>query len=223
MWRGLNIHRRVGGTVLGSKLAPVAALGLLLLAGTATTVDGKLVSSGNLFVNFQGGIVPSTLPRSEAAPIEVRVAGKVRTITGAVPPSLSRIEISLNRLGRLDTRGLPRCTMRELVLATSAEALSECSDARIGTGFYRARTTFPEQARTPSHGKLLAFNALVGGHPAILAHVFGKFPTRSVNVIVFRISHPQRGVFGTVLAGALPPGLTRWGYLKGISLRLHRS
>jgi hypothetical protein len=196
---------------------------LLLFGGTASVVQAELVSSGNLFVNFNGGVVPSALPRHRPAPIEVRISGKVRTLTGVNPPSLTTITVSLNRKGRFDTWGLPRCRMKDLVLATSSEALEACSDARVGTGYYRARTTFPEQARTPSHGRLLAFNAVVGGHPAIFAHVYGEFPTRSISVIVFSVRHPRKGTYGTVLTGKLPVGLSRWGYLKGIGLRLHRN
>jgi hypothetical protein len=186
-------------------------------------VEAELTSNGNLFINFNGGIVPKSLPRHEPVPIEVRVSGKVKTLSGVTPPSLRTITIGLNRMGVLDTRGLPRCHMSDLVIATSTEALADCSDARVGTGFYRARTTFPEQSRSPSHGKLLAFNAVVGGRPAILAHVYGKYPFPSVNVIVFKITYPRSGDFGTVLTGTLPAGLTRWGYLKGISLRLRRT
>jgi hypothetical protein len=207
----------------GWRAATLLVPALLLFGVANPEVQAELTSNGNLFINFNGGIVPRSLPRDEPASIEVRVSGKVKTLSGVTPPSLRTIAIGLNRRGILDTRGLPRCRMRELVVATSAEALGACSDARVGTGFYRARTTFPEQSRSPSHGKLLAFNAVVGGRPAILAHVYGKYPTPSVDVIVFKISHPKKGNFGTVLTGTLPAGLSRWGYLKGISLRLRRN
>jgi hypothetical protein len=206
-----------------SVIVATAGLAFAFLGAGAAIVRAELTANGNLFINFSGEITPRSLPRDHPAPITVFVSGKVRTIAGATPPSLRTIEIAINRKGRLDTRGLPRCRLRELLLATSAEALKACGDARVGTGFYRARTAFPEQARSPSHGKLLAFNASIGGHPAILAHVYGKFPARSVNVIIFRISHASKGDFGTVLTGKLPPGLSRWGYLKGITLRLHRN
>jgi hypothetical protein len=44
----------------------------------------------------------------------------------------------------------------------------------------------------------------------------------STGIIVFRISHPRRGAFGTVLRGTVPETLSRWGYLKRINIEFHR-
>ena len=49
--------------------------------------------------------------------------------------------------------------------------------------------------------------------PAILAHVYGTEPTPSTRIVVFRL-HRARGTHGTVLSGALPPTLNRYGYLE---------
>ena len=45
--------------------------------------------------------------------------------------------------------------------------------------------------------------------------------TRSL-FIVFHIQE-TRGTYGTVLTGALPASTNRWGYLRRLSLRLHRN
>jgi hypothetical protein len=192
-----------------------------LLAATASVVKAELSASGNLFITFEGGIEPEALPRNERAPITVWIAGRVRTLSGDTPPSLREITIGLNRDGHLETKGLPTCAKDQIDLASSAEALASCGDALVGSGTYRARTTFPEQSQSPSHGKLLAFNSRLGGRPVILGHVYGDDPAPTSDIIVFDISHPA-GTFGTVLKGTLPESLTRWGYLKRISLRLHR-
>jgi hypothetical protein len=192
-----------------------------LLAASASMVRAELSASGNLFVTFDGGIEPDALPRDERAPVSVWIAGRVRTLSGETPPALREITIGLNRDGRLETKGLPLCRRNEIELATSAEALATCRDALVGTGTYRARTTFPEQAQSPSHGRLLAFNAVVGGRSVILGHVYGSKPAPSTGVIVFGIKR-RAGTFGTILTGKMPESLTRWGYLKRISLRLQR-
>jgi hypothetical protein len=194
----------------------------VLLAVTASVVRAELTASGNLFITFEGGIEPEALPRDERAPIAVWIAGRVRTLSGEKPPSLREITIGLNRDGHLETQGLPTCRTDQIDLASSAEALNICRDALVGSGTYRARTTFPEQAQTPSHGKLLAFNAKIGGRPVILGHVYGSDPAPTGDINVFDNTHPK-GTFGTVLEGKLPESLTRWGYLKRISLRLHRT
>lgn len=204
----------------GSKA--IAPLALVIFAACVSTVSAELSASGNLFVAFEGGILPDALPRHERAPITVWMAGKVRTLSGEQPPSLREVRIALNREGRLTTVGLPTCTRGAIDLVSSADALAACAPALVGTGSYRARTTFPEQAQSPSHGKILAFNALVHGRPGILAHVYGSEPAPSTGIIEFQIQHTG-GTYGTVLTGKLPETLTRWGYLKRISLRLHRN
>jgi hypothetical protein len=207
---------------LRSKAGGLVVLAVALLLALVPVVEAELSSTGNLFITFQGGIQPTALPRHERGPITVWMAGKVRTLSGEQPPSLREITISLNRDGHLDTVGLPTCRKGQIDLATTAEARAACASALVGSGSYRARTTFPEQAQSPSHGKILAFNAMVGGKQAILGHVYGSDPAPSTGIIVFRIRHTS-GTYGTVLEGTLPETLTRWGYLKRISLRLHRN
>lgn len=182
---------------------------------------GELVEHGDLFVRFQGGLAPTALPRNSRAPIQVSVRGIVTTLSGQRPPALRRISIALNRGGRLDSRGLPRCRMRELVSTGDGQALANCGDALVGRGSYLANTAFPEQLTFPASGRILAFNAIVDGRPAILAHIYGTEPVATTRIVVFRIQH-RRGAFGTVLSGALPPAMNRYGYVKRIDLSFFR-
>ena len=156
------------------KTIALFALVAVLFGATASLVRAELTASGNLFITFDGGILPEALPRDDRAPIGVWISGQVRTLSGETPPSLREVTIGLNRDGRLDARGLPLCGEGQIDLGSSEEALAACGDALVGTGRYRARTTFPEQAQSPSHGKILAFNAQIGGRPVILGHVYGR-------------------------------------------------
>ena len=70
-------------------------------------------------------------------------------------------------------------------------------------------------------GRILAFNAVVDGQRAILAHVYGQEPVPNSRILVFHI-HNTGGTFGTILTAGLPPSLNRHGYLKEISLNLRR-
>jgi len=193
-------------------------LGCFLLAAAA---DAELVQRGNLFISFDGGIAPTALPRNAHAPISVRVDGTVRTLSGDRPPALRFILIAINRGGRLDTRGLPTCRRSDLEPATSQQALAACGDALVGKGSYSAALALPEQANFPLHGRLLAFNAVVEGRRAILAHVYGDDPVPNSRVFVFRIRRGH-GTFGTILTASLPASLNRHGYLKTIELNLRR-
>jgi hypothetical protein len=213
-------HRTAVGR---SRKALAMLLATLALAATTTAIAGaELTSKGNLFVTFKGGILPDALPRDERAPITVWMEGKVRTLKGEDVPSLQTITIALNRFGHLDTEGLPVCRRGQIEAATRAQALASCRDSLVGTGTYRARSTFPEQARSPTFGRILAFHSRLNGKEAILGHVFGEDPAPTTTVIPFSIRRTN-GLYRTVLTGNVPEGLTRWGYLKRISLRLHRN
>jgi hypothetical protein len=199
----------------------VLATAVVLLLAFASLARAELVERGNLFVTFRGGLEPAALPRDSRAPIGVSVTGTVRTLSGERPPALRQIAIELNRGGVLDARGLPRCGRGQIESASSQAALAECRDALVGTGTYLANTAFPEQGAFPSNGRILAFNAVVDGHRAILAHVYGTKPVPITRIIVFDVRRSQ-GTYGTVLSGELPPSVNRYGYVKRISLTLHR-
>jgi hypothetical protein len=215
-------HVRRSGSTLPRRVAVLLALMLGLLCATGVLARAELTASGNLFITFNGGIAPDALPRHRAAPITVSMAGKVRTLSGDKPPPLRNVTIALNRAGVLDTQGLPTCAKGQLEGSTGAQALASCAGALVGRGRYRARTTFPEQPTEATVGTILAFNAKLHGRQAILGQVYSIEPARSTSVIVFEIRHPA-GTFGTVLSGSVPSGLSKYSYLKRISLSLHRT
>jgi hypothetical protein len=204
----------------GKKTA-VLAITAALFATTATLAQAELTQRGDLFVSFSGGIAPAALPRHALAPITVSVAGEVRTLSGERPPALRRITIAINSGGHLDTHGLPLCHLGQIEASSDQQALTACGPALVGGGSYAAKTAFPEQAAFPSRGRILAFNSLVGGHRAILAHIYGTNPVPITRIIVFHIRQTH-GTYGTLLTGELPVAVNRYGYLKRISLSLHR-
>jgi len=204
------------------RVAAVTALvaACLLFAAIA---NAELVERGNLFVKFDGGITPMALPRTAKAPIGVRIDGTVRVLGGTErPPALRQISIAINRGGILDTDGLPTCQRSQIEPATSTQALEACGPALVGEGRYLGALALPEQERFPLQGKVLAFNAVVNGKRAILAHVYGSHPVPNSRIIVFHI-HQGHGTFGTIFSAALPVRLNRSGYLKKISLNLRRT
>jgi hypothetical protein len=204
-----------------AKRAVVATALALACFLAASAANAELIERGDLFVKFRGGIFPAALPRHVKAPIRVSVDGTIKTLSGAQPPALRQISIAINRGGRVDTRGLPTCHRSEIEPATAREALAACRPALIGEGRYAAALALPEQASFPLQGRVLAFNAVVDGGRAILAHVYGNYPVPTSRVFVFRIRRTQ-GTFGTVFTAALPVSLNRHGYLKKISLDLRR-
>ncbi len=206
----------------GKKPVLLVALALVSLL-VAAAAHAELVERGDLFIKFQGGIVPTALPRTTRAPITVSIDGTIRTLSGQHPPALRSISIAINRGGQVDTHGLPRCKRSELEPATSESALQSCRQALVGEGHYAAvALALPEQEDYALQGRLLAFNGVVDGGPVIFAQVFGNSPVPGSRVFVFHIHH-TKGTFGTVLTATLPDAVNRTGYLKQITLSLHRN
>jgi hypothetical protein len=202
------------------RLVGLAVLVTALVFGAALA-NAELVERGNLFVKFSGGIAPTKLPRHTNAPISVRVDGTVRTLSGERPPALRFISIAINRGGRIETKGLPTCRRAESESGTSAAALDICGKALVGSGRYVAGVAFPEQATFPLQGRILAFNTVIDGERAILAHVYGKKPFPNSRIFVFHI-RSSKGTYGTILTAALPKSINRHGYMKRIILNLRR-
>lgn len=198
----------------------VLAVGVLVLG--ASIARAELTERGDLFVRFDGGISPQELPRRSRGAIAVRVEGTIKTLSGERPPALRRISIAINRGGSIETRGLPRCTQPQLQARTGQQALQVCGEALVGRGRYVGDFAFPEQNAFPLRGRILAFNAVVDGQRAILAHVYAASPFPTTRIVIFRIRR-SKGTFGTVLVAGLPASLNRNGYLKEISLNLHRT
>jgi hypothetical protein len=187
----------------------------------AAVAPAELTERGDLFIRFDGGIAPQELPRDARGAVSVSVEGTIRTLSGDQPPPLRRIAIAINRGGSIDTRGLPRCTQAQLEATTREQALESCGEALVGRGHYVAAYSFPDQDAFPLRGPILAFNAIVKGQRAILAHVYASEPFPATRIVIFRIRR-SKGTFGTVLSASLPPSLNRNGYLTEIRLNLHR-
>lgn len=195
--------------------------GALALLVCAPSASAELVAKGGLFVHFDGGISPDALPRHERAPIAVRIEGTVRAPKDQDPPALRRIEVALNKGGKLETRGLPVCRRSEIEDATPRQALAACGPALVGGGGFMGKMSLEDGPRTPFPGQILLFNSRIGGQQAAVAHISQTKPVSLNRTLVFRIRH-TRGTFGTVITADLPPSLNRNGYLTSLFLQLQR-
>jgi DNA-binding beta-propeller fold protein YncE len=187
-----------------------------------TAQQSEIKQKGNLRVSFEGKLTPHALPRHGTAPVKVAVGARIAATDGKTPPQLRKIQIAINRNGRFEPDGLPRCALRQIQPATTADALAACRAALVGQGSFSAKVLLPQQAPFPSQGKVFAFNGTYKGRPAILAHVYGTRPVPTSYTIPFEIS-PAKGTFGTVLRASLPQVTSEWGYVTGLKLTLGRT
>lgn len=200
------------------KIGAVVSAAVLVLAALAAA---EVSQRGNLRVAFSGKINPNALPRQGTAPVAVSIGGRITTTDDSPPPQLQRIEIQINRQGRLDYEGLPVCRTRQIQPSSTRDALRSCGDALVGRGSFSANVVLPEQSPFPSRGRVLAFNGKVNGRPVLLAHVYGTDPIPTSYTLPFAIKR-SNGTFGTALVSYLPQATADWGFVTGISMTLHR-
>lgn len=194
----------------------------LVALAVAALAQAETVRKGTLQVAFVGDLAPKTLPRAGAAPISVHVGGHVSTTDGSSPPQLRRIEIQINRNGRLDYRGLPTCQLQQIQPSTNEGALDSCRASLVGEGSFSAEVKLPQQAPFPSDGKVLAFNGTEHGRPVIFAHVYGTEPVPTSYTLTMAIKSTP-GTFGTKLTISLPEVTSDVGFVTGIDMTLKRS
>jgi hypothetical protein len=198
---------------------PAAVALALLLLTAAVPVGAEVAQKGNLRVSFSGTLAPKKLPRHGQAPVAVELGGRIFTTDGTDPPGLSRIEIAINRSGRLDPSARPVCRLEQIQPASSAYARRVCAAARVGEGSFSAAVAIPEQSPYPSQGTVTAFNGLEAGRPVVLLHIYGTEPLPTSFTLPLAIVRGH-GTFGTVLRGSLPSVDVHVGFVTGISLRL---
>ncbi len=200
----------------------VTALLLALALGVAAYASAAVLQEGGLRITVLSQLMPYKLPRTKPAPIAVFIAGHLSTADGGIPPQLQRLTIDVNRHGLLQSRGLPICRLPQIQPATTAQALSNCADALIGSGQFWAHIIFNDQAPVPTRGRLLVFNGRKHGHPALFAQIFTSHPFNSAFVIPFSMKRVHKGPYATELTTYLPDALGEWGYLDRIKLTLKR-
>jgi hypothetical protein len=199
----------------------IIGVGLAVALLGAGIAQAELTQRGNLRLAFDARFTPHSLPRDRDVPVTVSLSGSVRTTDGSRPPQLRAISLAVNRYGKISTRGLPVCRPSTIEATSSDSALAACREALVGRGRFGANVDFPDLL-FPVEGRMLAFNSKVGNRPAIALHIYGSNPVETTFVLMFRISHPSRGRFGTVLSTKIPKIAADLGYVTDISLTFGR-
>jgi hypothetical protein len=191
-----------------------ALLALASLAGAET------IQKGSVRIAFDGKITPQKLPREGVAPVKVAVSTKITATAGKPLAQLRKIQIAINRHGKLDSTGLPVCEIDDIQPATTEKALEACRGSLVGEGHFAAEVALSRQAAFPSAGKMFAFNGTYKGKPAILAHVYGDQPVPTSFTLPFLITK-TKGTFATVLTASFPAADNN--LVTAIDLNLQRS
>jgi len=193
-----------------------------VLVGGAALATAEVAQEGKLRLTVNGGLSPRVLPREGAAPVAVSVSSQVSTTDESPPPQLKALQIEFNRIGQIDSSGLPICQVSDIQPASTSRALAACRSSLIGQGRFSADIHLSGQEPYATQGRLLVFNGLEHGHPVLLGQIYTARPFANSFVIVFKVGQAPRGRYGTVLTASLPKALGSWGNVTGIEMRLFR-
>lgn len=197
----------------------VALLAITLVGGSLA--QGEVRQVGNLRVAFSGDLTPHALPRDRPVPVTASLYGRISTADGSRPSPLRRLQLELNRAGRITTAGLPVCRGSQLQSSTRQRALRECQPALVGKGSFAAdllESAEPIQIR----GRILVFNSVRNGRSALLLHLYGTTPVQVTFVLPVAIERRDQGRFGTVMTTEIPRLAGGIGAITEISLEIGR-
>lgn len=199
-------------------LAAVLFGGALIVSAGADTVK-----INGLVFTVDGGVTPKKLPRKGEAPISLTVSGAIEREDGGHPAALNTLLLEFDKHGRLNTTGLPTCSVGKLLNTLTAQARRVCGKALVGTGRVSADIALPEQEPFGASGPLLIFNGKPkGGHQVLIFHVHANVPAPTTFVTTATISK-GKGKYGTAALIQIPSIVHGQGSLTAFKATLHKT
>jgi hypothetical protein len=192
------MRRRLVST---SILALVAAG--LFCAAAAVAVTTQI---GNLKASATAEFKPRAFPAHGTVPATFGSIVRIKTVNGEQPPTLKTLVFEFDKHGKLNTKGVPTCTMAKLEGTTPTEARKRCAGALVGTGVGKARVEMPGKAPFVMTSAISIFNAPAeGGKPALIAHAYETVPSPQALLVPFTVERVNHGRYGYRAELELPP------------------
>lgn len=216
----------------------VLALALLVvaLAATGPAVAGTSLR-GELLERVTSEIFPTRLPRSQPAPITLRVGFASKAMNRPEVPELSQISLELSSRVAFRTEGLPSCPISRL--SGYGNARRTCAHSLVGHGFVVTEISLPGKAPIRVDGHVLAFYNEEGlgtrSNPYILAQVITGGEEPLTYVLPFEIERRaafavatrlilrhMRTVLGKPIYGGAYQFRGIYGRISSFEITLHR-
>jgi len=170
-------------------LAVTAALSGVSAAVILAANHSITVHAGNLVLQGEATFSPSALPKNKTAPISFHGSASVATADGSHVPPAQTVHIQVDKHFRIESTGLPSCTVGKIEASSPADAMKACGDALIAKGSAGAQVEFPESAPFSAKGPILGFNGpSVGGYPEMLYYVYVDVPAPTALVVIAKLS-----------------------------------
>jgi hypothetical protein len=194
-----------------------ASAATIFAAGNSTTVR-----AGNLVLHAEGTFSPKALPKNKFAPISFHGNDSVETADGSHVPPAQTVHLQIDRHFRIESTGLPSCTLAQIEASSPSHAMKACGPALIGKGHASAQAAFPEQAFINAKGVLLAFNGpTVGGYPEMLFYAYVDVPAPTALVVVAKLAKDS-GKYAYKVTATVPELVGGYGSLTGFELTFGR-
>jgi hypothetical protein len=203
-------------------LAAIAALG----CASATTIlaanHAITVRAGNLVFQGEAAFRPRALPKNKMAPISFHGSASVATANGSHVPPAQTVHLQVDKHFRIESTGLPSCTVGRIEATSPSQAMKACGKALIGKGSASAQVEFPESLPFSAKGPILGFNGpTVGGYPEMLYYVYVDVPAPTALVVVAKLSKDS-GKYGYGISASVPELAGGSGSLTSFELTINR-
>jgi hypothetical protein len=197
-----------------------------LSAASATTIlaanHATTIRAGNLVIQAEGVISPKALPKNKMAPISLHASGSVATADGSHVPPAQTVQFQVDKHFRIESTGLPSCTVAKIRSTSPAAAMKACGSALIAKGSAGAQVEFPEQAPFSAKGPLLGFNGpTVDGYPEMLYYIYVAVPAPTALVVVAKLSK-DTGKYAYRISVAVPEVAGGAGSLTNVEFTIGR-
>lgn len=207
-------------------LVALATIAVLSCASAATLFAAShaiTVRAGSLIFHGEAAFRPKALPKNRMAPISFRGSASLTSDDGSHVPPAQSVHLQVDRHFRIESTGLPICTVGKIEATTPSQAMKACGPALIGKGSASAEVAFPESAPFSAKGPVLGFNGpSVGGYPEMLYYVYVAVPAPTALVVVAKLSKDS-GKYAYRISVAVPTIAGGSGSLTGFDLTINRS
>jgi hypothetical protein len=216
------------GEAMKRKSILVAAVVLALGVSGTAFADARgerpvSVSVGDLELTVGGDVSPTTLPKTELAPIGLHAEGKLASLDGSPLPPLERIVLDSSRGGVVNAVGLPACSYDKLRATSTEAAVKACPEAIVGRGKAEVEVAFPEQAPFDAVGPIVFFNGGVrGGTTTIYAHAYVSVPAPTAVIVTVKATKENDGPYGLHTVATVPLIAGGAGAVKSFEVSIHR-
>ncbi len=205
----------------------IAVAATAALSGASATVifaasHSITVHAGNLVLQGEAVFSPSALPKNKPAPISFHGSASVATADGSHVPPAQTVHIQVDKHFRIESTGLPSCTVGKIEASAPSQAMKACGPALIAKGSARAQVEFPESVPFSAKGPILGFNGpSVGGYPEMLYYAYINVPAPTALVVVAKLSK-DTGRYGYKISVAVPVIAGGSGSLSSFELTINR-